>query len=1132
MKILTKMLLVHWHYFTYEIIDFGEINFLTGKNSSGKSTIIDAMQLVLLGDTSGSYFNKAASAKGNRTLKGYLLGELGDDETSGFRSLRGNTRFTSYIALEFYDDEKDKFFTAGCCFDVYSENDITKLFFLYDGGIHPDGFQDGGKPLDIGALRGYLREYYNGRHETTNVGRDYRTKLYGKLGGLRERFSTLLKRAVSFDPDIDIQKFISDFVCDDQQTVDISHMQENIRSYKRLEAEASVLQDRIDILTQIEKKHNSYTDAKNSEQLYSYLIDRATADMKTGEIQKAEEDALNLAVELSALIVRLAETDLRLQDYRNQRDTLQVELRSNGAAQSLEHIDREIAEKEKQIRDLQNEYDRVMGILVSRTGLWRSSADIIVSKLESAQSDLLQPGLASRISDITDESRALAEQTGMSSLIDAEAVIRLGEPGLCCLSESADRLKSHAIELHSRIRDEQDVIAAQCAQLNAERQSLESGVYKFPQDALDLKDALRSRLRTLAKQDVDVRIVAEVSEIKNDRWRNAVEGYLNTQKFYIIVPDEYFKDALRVFDAIKRDKKIYGTGIVDIEKLRRLVPVADKGSLAEEIVTEDAEVRLFLDYTLGRLQKCDDVRDLRKYRMSITDEGMLYHNYAVRAMNPERWKNPAIGQGAIQRRLDAVIKELEVLGRQITACSSVRTGLDAANRIVQLSDSEIAQTVSGVRNITALPVLQEDVVSLRKNREAIDTSAIDALKARIGDLERSISSLDLELRDGSGTKGTLEEKQRSLNEDQIPALESQLDRLEAAIAMAYTDEWIVGTGAPRYSRELSSRGGASQIAGAFPREQTKARNVKDDSWDDMVATRSKYNEKYKMGYDIKTTDNDVYSEALHELSENRLPEYQVKIGDAKEKALEQFQEDFISRIQNNITNAKRHIEDLNSALKGASFGEDIYRFRITPNPDNKRYYDMIMDDMITEGGYTLLSLQFNDKYKEEIAELFSIITNEDGGAGSSGYERRVHEFTDFKTYLFFDLEVIGQDGVSQRLSKTYYKKSGGETQTPFYIAVLASFAQLYRTGRDSTYKTSRLIIFDEAFSKMDGERIKKSIELLRRFGFQVILSAPPEKVDDIAGLVDKITCVIRKGTSISIGCFDPARFKEEVLNEM
>ena len=90
------------------------------------------------------------------------------------------------------------------------------------------------------------------------------------------------------------------------------------------------------------------------------------------------------------------------------------------------------------------------------------------------------------------------------------------------------------------------------------------------------------------------------------------------------------------------------------------------------------------------------------------------------------------------------------------------------------------------------------------------------------------------------------------------------------------------------------------------------------------------------------------------------------------------------------------------------------------------------------------------------------------------------------------------------------KKSGGETQTPFYISVLASFAQLYHVYDEGEISnTIRLIIFDEAFSKMDRERIIEAVKLSRKFHLQVILSTPPEKIGDISELVDETLLVSR-----------------------
>ena len=76
MILLKKIQLINWHYFEFEQLNFGVVNFLTGKNASGKTTLIDAIQLIMLGDTTG-HFNKSAHDKSSRTLNGYLRCELG-----------------------------------------------------------------------------------------------------------------------------------------------------------------------------------------------------------------------------------------------------------------------------------------------------------------------------------------------------------------------------------------------------------------------------------------------------------------------------------------------------------------------------------------------------------------------------------------------------------------------------------------------------------------------------------------------------------------------------------------------------------------------------------------------------------------------------------------------------------------------------------------------------------------------------------------------------------------------------------------------------------------------------------------------------------------------------------------------
>ena len=138
----------------------------------------------------------------------------------------------------------------------------------------------------------------------------------------------------------------------------------------------------------------------------------------------------------------------------------------------------------------------------------------------------------------------------------------------------------------------------------------------------------------------------------------------------------------------------------------------------------------------------------------------------------------------------------------------------------------------------------------------------------------------------------------------------------------------------------------------------------------------------------------------------------------------------------------------------------------------------------------------------------------------SELQENIVRYTDFRTYLKFDLETTDQNGSKQLLSQTLNMKSGGETQTPFYIAVLASFAQLYRVY-DATRlcNTVRLVVFDVAFNKMDSDRITESVLLLRKMGLQAIICTPPDKVSDIMPIAARTLLVDKSGFRMHITPF-------------
>lgn len=75
------MCLNNWGGIDHKVLEFHEyVNLFSGKSGSGKSTVMDAIQVILYGSFSPSFLNKAADdAKNRRSVLSYLRGEQKTD---------------------------------------------------------------------------------------------------------------------------------------------------------------------------------------------------------------------------------------------------------------------------------------------------------------------------------------------------------------------------------------------------------------------------------------------------------------------------------------------------------------------------------------------------------------------------------------------------------------------------------------------------------------------------------------------------------------------------------------------------------------------------------------------------------------------------------------------------------------------------------------------------------------------------------------------------------------------------------------------------------------------------------------------------------------------------------------------
>ena len=289
-----------------------------------------------------------------------------------------------------------------------------------------------------------------------------------------------------------------------------------------------------------------------------------------------------------------------------------------------------------------------------------------------------------------------------------------------------------------------------------------------------------------------------------------------------------------------------------------------------------------------------------------------------------------------------------------------------------------------------------------------------------------------------------------------------------------------------------------------------------------MAARSAYTKKYtQRNFSVVEEDNKVYQELLESLSCDNLETYRQAANEQAKAAVEHFKDDFVFKIRSAIREAYQRRDELNRIISRLDFGKDKYQFVITKNKGaDGKYYKMFMDDTLQinpaqlsgsiENQMNLFTMEHEENYGDMMNELIGIFIPPENASHEELEEakKNMDKYADYRTYLSFDMQQIvqGEEDMKIGLGKMIRKNSGGEGQNPLYVALLASFAQIYRINLSPKIHrnpTLRLVVLDEAFSKMDAEKVASCIALIRGLGFQAIISATNDKIQNYLENVDK-----------------------------
>lgn len=1097
MKKLKKILLINWLYFSKEIIEVGDVNFLTGKNGAGKSTVIDALQIVLLGETNARNFNQAANEKSQRTLDGYLRADM--DENNPY-SRRGKD-FSSYIACEFQDDVEGTSFVTGVVFDCRSDGSRQERFFIYIGTLPENCFIENGEAMEIPALRRFLKQYYT-KAEIYDTQKEYRRNMLSRWNVHNEQVLRMMKKAVSFRPIVDIQKFITENICDIPEKPDIEAMQQNIRDYKRHEMLAQRQEEKLVALQEIGKLYREMNQAIDRWRVQTFLVQWSHKEIVQAQIDRFVVEKNDCIADLALTEESIEEISSQITQKENRRRELDVACAQSSVFQEEEKLRNRkqvlLDEQKKLLQDLQS-----LALQIKKEAL----------RLNSLCNAVLKQDKEKVLSPVYEAAEDVLKAYALFTSGNYEIFSHSLDP-----FEKAQRA---AAELSNAIRDALHKVEDRLAELKAQQDqrsavlaNLRKNIKDYPRGLLQLKAHLEAELERQVGRPVKIDILADVLELTDEHWRGAVEGYLNVQKFYLLVDPTYYKTALSIFDMAKKEFGFASFGLVDIGKLceRERFDIRDN-SLAKKLDTNNELARSYIGYLLGRVVCCEAAEQLRNFKTAITADGLLYQGYVARSIRRDLMDDAFIGRHAVSLRISRLEEELKQIKDELRYWNPINQLLMQSTDpifthfFVQNTIAEKQQAYLRGIEIT------KEVDDIDEQLSKLDLLWLDEQRRTIAALGDEIEALKSQNKQKGIQIGQLKERIRQLDYELLPDHYQQLTDIEDRLQDEFPAEYQESTGLPRYEQEFARLKRADIVYKNFSNRLEQSTKEQDAAQRKLFSARREYTDRFKpCSFRVEAMDNDEFESEQKLLEESELPKYREKIKIARESAMEQFQNDFLAKLKSSIDQVQDQVKNLNRALRQAQFGTDSYQFRVERNPDYAEYYDMIMAPELMEGDVGLFALPFQEKYGQLIDKLFSQITMADdmqlNQRKQSELQENIQRYTDFRTYLKFDLETTDQNGTKQLLSQTLNTKSGGETQTPFYIAVLASFAQLYRVNDTSSYgNTVRLAVFDEAFNKMDSDRIIESVRLLRKMGLQAIICTPPDKVSDIMPIADRTLLV-------------------------
>lgn len=1132
---LERISLHNWNMVSAQDIEIRGATCFIGPTGAGKSSIVDAIQTVITGNHSRRLkLNAAVEGRDQRNVRDYCLGVVDDlpadrahpDNPEGLRA-----RCESTIVLTFRDTESGLPVAVGVMLraNVDERRERENARFIADGltfriGDHMETGADGGQYVLPHAQMldhmGRLRNVRLTQHNTSArrfVEEYLRTMRRRGAQPDPDQFLTAFRNMVAFEPVQDATHFVRTYVLP-AEPLNVEHIRGTIQHWRELQAIVDQIEAEIAELGALKQRYTAWGEARLALNTYTFLAAHA-------ERRRIDEDLAAKEAEYARTEAALKAEQSTRANHNQAVQDLNEQLRAQYAYQSNSPEAAKQQHAQDRIERARKDIASVNGRIARRA---RELGRIL--RLDELRDHLAQRHRA-----------AVAAAKAVADAATAEARPDIGE---------IDRLERQALE----VLDARDPLARQrrdherqIDDIAREKAELEKQVAGAGDQAV-LSPAVTRFRALLGEHGIGSTPLPEVCEVTDETWAHAAEQILGPMREALIVEDGRTREA---FDLLFRHRKDFHTcRIVAAERLRRDPPRVKAGALAEVVETTHSVARAFIDRHLGNVIRVHNEADLAEHDRAVMPNGKMQGGAALQV---HRDLQPILGKTAQENARQAAQTRLAELDAELDRLRRTKRLLDDGLEILaRLSDDtaetgetdETADTHGGTADAAPqLPGLLRELVSAEGELASAETayrniddpelrriaSEIERLRSEIGryqaelaeTVEPNITAYTQRLNTLSGEYGRLQEQRESRLDresqaeraEQTPELDGLIELLESPYTIARARQLLA-------TRLLHNAG---DERATLARQRAEAESHLDELKSRVKERKDRADRDFRKYYETRHGSNPIEADRdgpvqrlayalarAQRLEQDELNPHRERVRDARREIERALREDLLAKLADKFHKVDSQKNVLNRRLRNRAFNGMTYAFTYATDPNLSKLYNIAR--RIAEQPDRGASIVDNADQDPEIAAAMEQVE------AILSSDRDTAYLEDYRNYFTFELWMQPEHGGEavpwSRRSKT---ASGGQRQAPFYVAIAASMAAAYYPhSRHDRPEGMGLVLFDEAFNRLDVPTTQKLMAFFKSLSLQVLAAAPEAQRPTFLEVADTLVSVNKRARTADL----------------